>query len=141
MRRTAVFCCVALFLTACTSSTAIEVRDAVIAVPAGSATAMYFEITNTGEAPDRLVGVQSEIAIAEVHRSFFEGELMHMEPVPEVIIGGGEVLVFAPGGLHIMLFEVAELEAGHTAAVTLEFETAGKIEVEGLVVPYAEIAP
>ena len=141
MRRTAINCCVALFLTACTSSPAIEVRDAVIAVPAGPATAMYFEITNTGEAPDRLVGVQSEIGIAEVHRSFFEGELMHMEPVPEVIIGGGEVAVFAPGGLHIMLFGVAELEAGHTAAVTLEFETAGRIEVEGLVVPYAEIAP
>jgi copper(I)-binding protein len=141
MRRTAILCCVALLPTACTSSAAIEVRDAVIAVPAGPATAMYFEITNTGEAPDRLVGVQSEVGIAEVHRSFFEGGLMHMEPVPEVIIGGGEVILFAPGGLHIMLIEVAELEAGHTATVTLEFETAGNIEVEGRVVPYAEIVP
>ena len=141
MRRTATICFVALSLAACTTSAAIEVRDAVIAVPAGPATAMYFEITNTGDAPDRLVGVESEIGIAELHRSYFEGELMHMERVREVIVGGGEVVVFAPGGLHIMLFEVAELEAGHTAAVTLEFETAGKIEVEGRVVPYAEVAP
>ncbi len=141
MRRTATICCVALFLTACASSATIEVRDAVIAVPAGPATAMYFEITNTGEGPDRLVGVQSEIGIAEVHRSYFDGELMHMEPVPEVIIGGGEVVVFAPGGLHIMLLEVAALEAGQTATVTLEFEVVGKIEVKGRVVPYAEIAP
>ena len=73
MRRTAIICCVALFQTACTSSAAIEVSDAVIAVPAGPATVMYFEITNTGEASDRLVGVQSEIGIAEVHRSFFDG--------------------------------------------------------------------
>ena len=66
---------------------------------------------------------------------------MSMEPTPEVLVGGGEVITFAPGGLHVMLFEVGVLEPGRMVTITLEFDSAGDLEFEARVVPYSEIEP
>lgn len=141
MRWKAVLPAILGLVAACGATPGIEIRAAVIAMPAGPATAVYFEVVNNGDAADRIIGVQSEVGRAEIHRSFLDGGLMHMEPVSEVSVAGGEVIVFEPGGLHVMLLDVDELEIGQTATVTVVFEVAGAIDVEALVTSYAEIAP
>ncbi|HSR45905.1 MAG TPA: copper chaperone PCu(A)C [Acidimicrobiia bacterium] len=126
---------------ACGGAPAIEIRSPVVAMPAGPVTAAYFEVVNNGDTADRIVGVRSEIGRAEIHRSFYDGELMHMEPVSELPVAGGGVAVFQPGGLHVMLSDLGDLDIGQTVTVTLVFEVAGPIDFEALVTTYAEIAP
>jgi len=128
-------------VVACSASTGLQVEKAVVAVPAGAATAAYFVLTNNGIDSDRLVGVRSEVGTAEVHRSFVDGDRMSMEPTPELLVGGGEVIRFEPGGLHVMLLDVGTLEPGRIVAITLEFESAGELQFEARVVPYSEIEP
>jgi copper(I)-binding protein len=119
----------------------LEVAKAVVAVPAGATTAAYFDLTNDGSTPDRLVEVRADTGPAEVHRTVQDGERMSMEPVSELVIDGGEVVSFEPGGLHIMLLEVGALESGDMVTITLEFESAEELEFEARVVPYSEIEP
>ncbi len=130
-----------LMLTACSSASGMSVRGAVVAEPAGPVTAAYFEIENTSETGDRLIGVRADVAEAEIHRSFSEAETMQMEAMAFVDVGGGEVVVFQPGGLHIMLLDVADLQAGDTVNIILEFEEAGLVEIEAPVRPYSELLP
>jgi len=126
---------------ACTESPGIQVGSAVIAEPAGANTALYFEIENIGTEPDHLIGARTDVASAELHRSFSESGQMHMEHVASVEVGGGEVVVFEPGGLHVMLFDVDRLQAEQVVTVVLELEIAGDLEVEATVKPYAAIVP
>lgn len=130
-----------LMLTACSSASGMSVRGAVVAEPAGPVAAAYFEIENTSETGDRLIGVSADVAKAEIHRSFSESGTMHMEAMAFVDVGGGEVVVFQPGGLHIMLLDVADLQAGDTVNIILEFEEAGLVEIEAPVRPYSELLP
>ena len=130
-----------LTLTACSPASGMSVRGAVVAEPAGPVTAAYFEIENTSETGDRLIGVSADVARAEIHRSFSEGGTMHMEAMVFVDVGGGEVVMFQPGGLHVMLFDVSDLQAGDTVNITLEFQEAGLVEVEAPVRPYSELLP
>ena len=130
-----------LALAACGPASGMSVRGAVVAEPAGPVTAAYFELENTSETGDRLIGVSTDIAEAEIHRSFSQAGTMHMEPMTFVDVGGGEVVVFQPGGLHIMLFDVADLKAGDTVNIILEFEEAGLVDIEAPVRPYSELLP
>lgn len=141
MRRITVGALVASMVVACTASPGIQVSNAMIPEPAGANTALYFVIENTRNEPDRLIGARTEVATAEVHRSFSDGGQMHMEHVAWVEVGGGEVVVFEPGGLHVMLFDVDRLQPDKVVAVVLEFEIAGDVEVEAAVKPYAAIVP
>ena len=126
---------------ACSAPAGLQVDEAVVAVPAGPVTAAYFVLTNHEADSDRLVGVRSGTGNAELHRSFVDGDRMSMEPIAEMIVGGGAVIRFAPGGFHVMLFEVDALEPGQMVPITLEFENAGDLEFEARVVPYSEIEP
>ncbi|MDF1595647.1 MAG: copper chaperone PCu(A)C [Acidimicrobiia bacterium] len=141
MRRIALGLVVAAMVVACTSSAGIQVRNAVIAEPAGANTALYFEIENTRNQSDHLIGARTEVATAEVHRSFSGNGQMHMEHVTAVEIAGGEAVVFEPGGLHVMLLDVDRLKPEQVVIFVLEFEIAGDVEVEATVKPYAAIAP
>ena len=126
---------------ACSAPAGLQVDEAVVAVPAGPVTAAYFVLTNHEADSDRLVGVRSEAGDAELHRSFVDGDRMSMEPIAVMIVGGGEVIRFAPGGFHVMLFEVEALEQGQMVPITLEFEDSGDLEFMARVVPYSEIEP
>ncbi|MDH5372838.1 MAG: copper chaperone PCu(A)C [Acidimicrobiia bacterium] len=141
MKRLLASVLLAVAVGACGGGSGVAVSDAVIAEPAGAATALYLEIENSTGATERLLSARTDVAVAEIHRSFVADNQMHMESVAEVEVGGGEVVAFEPGGLHIMLLDVDPLESGQKVIVYLEFATAGIIEVEATVVPYAEIAP
>jgi copper(I)-binding protein len=57
--------------------------------------------------------------------------MMGMKEVDQIDIPAGETVTLEPGGYHIMLIDLAKpIESGDTVPVTLDFEKAGKIEVD-----------
>ncbi len=114
----------------------IEVSNARVWVPPGSTTAAYFDLTNHGPGDDTLVGVESDIARAMVHRTMMQDGQMMMQPAGPVAVPVGETVSFAPGGLHVMLMDVPPLGVGDTVELRLLFEQAGTVTVE---VPVVEI--
>ncbi|MCZ6710132.1 MAG: copper chaperone PCu(A)C [Gammaproteobacteria bacterium] len=81
-------------------------------LPGQNRTAGYFDIINHGSASMTLVGASSDAAGAiEFHRSINDGNLVRMQRVEKVVVGPGETVRFQPGGLHLMLFRVADLAA------------------------------
>jgi periplasmic copper chaperone A len=104
------------------------------ATPKGSTVAgAYMTITNKGSAPDRLRGGSSAVADRfEVHSMVMDGGVAKMRPVDGGLeIKPGETVELKPGGLHVMLTGLKQpLDKGQKVKATLEFEKAGKVEVE-----------
>jgi len=104
------------------------------ATPKGASVgAGYMKITNTGTTPDRLIGGSSEVSSRfEVHSMTMENGVMKMRPVAGGLeIKPGETVELKPDGYHVMFEGLkAPLVQGHPIKVTLEFEKAGKVEVE-----------
>ena len=97
--------------------------------------AVYFEVVNDSKTADRLTAVvvaRSVAARAELHRSMTDTSGMSMmHPVDGVDVPAGKAVVFEPGGLHVMLVDLAgPLERDSTFELTLEFEHAGRTKVE-----------
>jgi copper(I)-binding protein len=104
------------------------------ATPKGSTVAGgYMVITNKGAAADRLLGGSATVANRfEVHRMAMEGGVMTMRPVDGGLeIKPGESVELKPGSFHVMLMGLKEpLEKGQHIKGTLEFEKAGKVDIE-----------
>ena len=116
------------------SPTDLVVSDASIALPAGANSAIYFTIDNRSTVADRLIEVRTVAGATMLHETRADDDgLMRMHHVDSVEIGAGETVVFAPGGLHVMVLEVAELAEGDTVAVELIFERGGALEVAAVV--------
>jgi uncharacterized protein YcnI len=93
----------------------------------------YLRITNTGTAPDRLIGGSLPLASkVEVHEMRLEGDVMRMKPVEGGLeIKPGATVELKPGGLHLMFMDLKEpLKEGQILKGTLTFEKAGPIDVE-----------
>ena len=97
----------------------------------------YLTVVNHGTAADSLVAAASPVAErAELHTNLMEDGVMKMRSVPAVEIAPGTPVVFAPGGLHIMLYGLKEtLAEGDRFPLTLTFEKAGSMTVEVVVRP------
>lgn len=130
----------ALAAPACADGVDVDVRDAWARSPMEDVGAVYFTVTNDGDAADALVGVASEISgRAEIHETVMEGGEAQMQPVGSVEIPAGGEMAFEPGGYHVMLFDLVEpLVEGDTISLTLTFEEAGEIRVDAEVRPFVE---
>lgn len=54
-----------------------------------------------------------------------------MSQTPEITLPAGELVALEPGGAHIMMIGLdAALAPGDAAAITLEFEKAGAVEID-----------
>lgn len=104
------------------------------ATPKGATLAAgYMKITNTGTTPDKLVGGTSDFAGRfEIHEMKMDGGVMKMRPVAGGIeIKPGETVELKPGGYHLMFPGLKQpLEKGQKVKGTLQFEKAGKVDVE-----------
>lgn len=114
--------------------TSIDIADARIRpAPAGAVSAGYLNLTAHG-ATDRLLAASSPIAERVELHAHLQGEdgLMQMREVEGgVEVPAGETIAFAPGGLHLMLFNLTqELAPRQSAPVTLTFERAGAMEAQ-----------
>lgn len=99
--------------------------------------ASYMSITNNGAA-DRILAAETPAADrAELHtHGMDDAGVMRMREVEAIDLPAGETVELAPGGLHIMMFDLAEpLVEGATFPLTLTLEQIGKIELEVQVEP------
>ncbi|HET7847811.1 MAG TPA: copper chaperone PCu(A)C [Pseudolabrys sp.] len=93
----------------------------------------YITVTNTGTTPDRLLGGSSQVSKRfELHEMKSENGIMKMRPLPNGIeIKPGQTVTLKPGGEHIMLVDLNRpLKQGDHFKATLDFERAGKVDVE-----------
>jgi copper(I)-binding protein len=94
--------------------------------------AAYFVLHNQGKEADRLLGASTPVAQkAEIHQHQEVDGLMKMGQVANVEIAPGAEVKFAPMGYHVMLFGLKQqAKAGERFPLTLNFEKAGKVDVQ-----------
>lgn len=105
--------------------------------------AAYLKVTSKSTVHDRLVGAASPRAgRVELHSHIVEEGVMKMRKVDGFDVGADSPLVLAPGGNHIMLFDLkAPLKVGEMLPLTLTFERAGDVSVEAKVAPIGAQGP
>lgn len=115
------------------------------ATPGGAAVAGgYLRITNTGTAPDRLVGGTFALSkTVEVHEMKMDGGVMQMRRVEAGLeIAPGATVELKPGGYHLMMVGLtAPVKLGAPIRGALQFEEAGRVEIEFAVAPIGAMAP
>ena len=106
--------------------TQAKVRDL---LPGRSMTAAYFTLKNNRPAAVTLIGAKSAAAgKVEMHTVEMVAEQMRMRPLTGVLIESGQSATFISGGHHLMLFDVADIQA--SMAITLQFTDGTELPVE-----------
>ena len=104
----------------------------------------YLKITNIGTTPDRLMGGSSSVAAKfELHEMSLSGGVARMRELTNGLeIKPGETIELRPGGNHLMFVGLKQpLERAKPFTATLQFEKAGKVDVEFKVEPVGAPAP
>ncbi len=80
-------------------------------IPGQNKTAAYFDITNEGPDEVSLIGVVSaSVGVIEMHTILRDNGMLRMQQVTEVVLPPGKTVRFRSGGVHLMLFEVTDLQ-------------------------------
>jgi len=140
-------------LAGCQAASDVGADHAWVRLPgvAGRPGAAYFTI-HGGAKPTSLIAVSAPFAIrAEMHESMPDmsmpmdhgmGQAMTMAPVKDVAVPANTEVSFAPGGKHVMLFDMApKVQSGDTVPLTLAFADGKKIEVKAKVIGAGEAEP
>lgn len=136
MKLSPLFLSAALSLTGLPALADIEIHHAYGRVMGAMAKsgAVFMGVMNTGDADDRLIGAQSDVARKVELHTHIKGDdgVMMMRHVPDGFVipaGGGHHL--ERGGDHVMLMGLTEkLADGDLFTLTLVFEQAGEITIE-----------
>lgn len=114
-----------------------------LAAVKGNPSAAYFTLRG-GDVDDRLMQVSSPLAIrAEMHDMSMSGAMMTMEAIKGgVAVPAGKAVSFAPGGRHVMLFDVSpKVEPGSKLPLTLIMASGAAIAVQADVIAAGADAP
>ena len=135
---------VLLALAGCENPKEIHVSNAWVrlaAVPRGPAAA-YFTL-HGGPTDATLISVTSDVSIkAEMHESMKSGSMATMKPIDQVALPAASELVFAPGGKHVMLFDVNPgIKPGAPVPLLLTFADGQRITYTATAVGAGEGAP
>ena len=87
-------------------------------------TAGYFILENTTTTSKQLIGIKSPLAKrVELHDHVVgTNNMMQMRKINDVVIPAKSTILFAPAGIHIMLFELSPLvKEGTKLPITLKF--------------------
>ena len=128
----------ALALAACSSQQDASIQASNVwsrESPAmAQAGAVFMTLENSGKEGDALIGGTTDICdVVELHESIMENDVMQMRPVEggKIEIPAGGSVELKPGGLHVMLIGLnQELQPGTTFTLELQFEKAGKMQIE-----------
>ncbi len=91
----------------------------------------YLTITNTGDAPEKLLAIEADFPRVMLHESIKDGDVMKMEHLMSVDIAPGETVEFVPGGKHVMFMGLKDivLEEGDEFPAVMVFENAGRLDI------------
>jgi periplasmic copper chaperone A len=122
-----------------------SVEKAWVRLPAveGRPGAAYFTLKG-GATDDRLMSVSSPQAVrAEMHDMTMEGGAMKMAAIEGgVELKAGGSLAFAPGGKHVMLYDIAPaLSAGKKLPLTFTFASGATLEAQADTVAAGDAEP
>lgn len=89
----------------------------------------YFTLSNSGAAPQTLVGASSSACGSlMLHQSVTKNGVEQMIMVPKVAVPAHGTLQFAPGGYHLMCMSpAAAMRPGQSVPVTLQFDGGGTL--------------
>ncbi len=122
-------------LAGCAKTPETAVSDAKVQLPIvpGRPAVAYFTLTPA--TAGTLVSVQvAHFARAEMHESKMDGGAMTMTPVDTLPLAPGKPVVFAPAGLHVMLFDTdGAIKAGDTTDLTATLADGKKITTKAQV--------
>lgn len=110
-------------------------------VPGGQYGAVYLQVANDTDSPDRLLSLDSpSVDDIQTHESLEEDGVIRMVSRPDGFeVPAHATLELHQGGKHIMLLGLDDPPAeGGTLRLTLHFEHAGPVEVEARVKAYGE---
>jgi hypothetical protein len=111
----------------------ITIDDARVTLPAvkGRPGAGYFT-AEASAVPEAIVAVTAPPPTRiEMHESMAAGSMASMRPVPSAPFEAGNALTFAPGGKHLMLFDIdPALKPGDTLPLTFRFAKAPPVTVQ-----------
>lgn len=104
-----------------------------LAPPSAPVLGGYVSLTNAGDTPDALVQANTPAADRiEIHESRMESGVAKMRKLSGgVTIPPGATFDLKPGAVHLMLIGPKRAaQEGERIPITLEFEKAGKLDVE-----------
>ena len=145
-----VVACTSLVVASVASAREFKAGDIVISQPWSRATpkgatvgAGYLVVENRGTSPDRLLGGSVDVAAGfEIHDVVVNDGVMRMRELNAIEIPPSGSVEVKPGGRHIMFVGLSHpLAAGEKVRGALQFEHAGKIEVEFDVVGMGNAPP
>jgi len=116
----------------------LTVTDAwVRAIPGAAVAAAYMRLHNGGTRPVRVTGVRSALAgHAMIHETRLENGVSTMRPHEPLVIAPGASVELRPGGLHVMLHDLAHpLAVEEQVPLELLLEGGGRVAVSARVRP------
>jgi periplasmic copper chaperone A len=135
---------VAVALAGCSQPKELYVSDAWVRLPAaaGRPAAAYFTL-HGGAADATLITVSTDVAIkTELHETRTEGGRTTMAPLPSIPVPARGTVPFAPGGRHVMLFDVNPgVKPGGTMTLTFSFSNGLRIQQDASVIAAGSPAP
>jgi len=95
--------------------------------------AAYMDISNTGDEPVTLTGIETDLAMMPmIHRSATDAKgVSSMSAVGDIVIAPGETVMLEPGGYHAMLMKLRQpMKEGESFPLILLFSDDGIVVVE-----------
>ena len=125
-------------LNACEQNHGVAIMDSWVRAnaPGQSVGAAYMTLLSAQDST--MVKVESDIASSvEIHSMKMEDGVMKMRMLEELPLNAGKQEKLAPGGFHLMLFDLKKpLAVGENVNLTLSFkDTAGKITQQQVTLP------
>jgi copper(I)-binding protein len=108
----------------------------VFAVPPGTKdTAAFMTLVNTGKVPVRVTGGSTDAAARLVPMVTTQADgRLGMKDVPSIAIPAGGRATLAPGGDHLMLYDLKQpLKPGGNVRIVLTLESGGTLTLNALV--------
>lgn len=144
MRLTISLAIAACVLAACSQPAELFVDKGYVRLPAvkGNPGVAYFTV-HGGDADTKLLSVTAPSVIkTELHESMMSGSMASMAPVADVPVPAKAKLTFAPGGKHVMLFNInGAIKPGGTMKLIFTFSNNLRIEYDAPVIAAGDAAP
>jgi len=134
----------ALLLAGCGKPAELGADHGWVRLPAvaGRPGAAYFTVHGGAQA-DTLLAVSTPAALrAELHETMDHQGTKSMRPARDVAVPANGTVEFAPGGRHVMLFDVGpNVKAGGHIPLTLAFAGGKRLEIQAQIVGAGDPPP